>query len=138
MPLCNHGKSSLQGIHMGQVNHPVFDAPACHALDDRTGRPVDLVHLARQTGGDKMLEEEVLHLFLRQANMLARDLSDAKDSDGRRRLAHTLCGTARAVGAFRVAEMARDIEENPAQAAHIKPLVAQVDVACDYISSLLR
>ena len=27
------------------------------------GRPIDLVHLARQTGGDKALESEVLALF---------------------------------------------------------------------------
>jgi len=123
---------------MGQLNHPVFDAPACHALDDRTGRPIDLVHLARQTGGDKVLEEEVLHLFLRQANMLARDLGDATDSEDRRRVAHTLSGTARAVGAYRVAELARDLEDNPGRASKIEPLVAQVGVTCDYISSLLR
>lgn len=124
---------------MGQSYHPVFGAPDCHNLAAfHASRPVDLVHLARQTGGDKALEEEVLHLFLRQANMLARDLSGNTTTAARRKLAHTLNGTARAVGAFEVAELAQRLETSPEKSADIAPLVACVDTACDYISSLLR
>lgn len=124
---------------MGQSYHPVFGAPACHNLvSRRTSRPVDLVHLARQTGGDKALEEEVLHMFLRQANLLARDLSGKTTTEARRRLAHTLNGTARAVGAFEVAALAERIENSPEKSKDVASLVACVDSTCDYISSLLR
>lgn len=124
---------------MGQSFHPVFGSPECHNLNPRrTSRPVDLVHLARQTGGDKALEEEVLHLFLRQANLLARDLSGKTSTEARRRLAHTLNGTARAVGAFEVAEIAERIENSPEKSNDVASLVASVDTTCDYISSLLR
>lgn len=122
---------------MGQ-SHPIFAAPDCHALNRHASRPVDLVHLARQTGGDKSLEEEVLQLFSRQANMLARDLRGERNTEARRRLAHTLNGAARAVGAMPLAELAADVERTPDADAKIGPLAAKVDETCDFISALLR
>src|SRR5205823_3159578 len=56
-------------------------------------RPIDLVHLARTTMGDRSLEREVLQLFERQATQLVgRMRTAAPGSIGM--LAHTLKGSA--------------------------------------------
>jgi HPt (histidine-containing phosphotransfer) domain-containing protein len=70
--------------------------------------PIDIVHLRRMTLGDAALEREVLTLFsaqaLRQAQALAEMPTDAPA------LAHTLKGSARAIGAFAVADAAAHLE----------------------------
>ena len=83
-----------------------FEAPdnfggACPS----TARPIDLVHLATQTMGDKLLEIEVLQMFARQTRQLMKDLS-SDSADVRLATAHRLRGAALAVGAFGVAEAA--------------------------------
>lgn len=79
-----------------------------------TDRPIDLVHLSRQTLGDRALEMELLALFERQAAQ-AIDRLQQPNGNGERRwrhdLAHTLKGSARAVGAGRVAAAAQAYEE---------------------------
>jgi HPt (histidine-containing phosphotransfer) domain-containing protein len=72
-------------------------------------RPLDLVHLARQTLGDRALEREVLALFRIQAQAICRQMAEAPEAQ-RADLAHTLKGSARAVGAWRVAERAEACE----------------------------
>lgn len=69
-------------------------------------RPVDLVHLARQTLGDRALEREVLGLFKVQAKAIFAQLQAVTQKQARLDLAHTLKGSARAVGAWQVAEAA--------------------------------
>lgn len=74
---------------------------------------IDLIHLSRQTLGDAELETELLALFQNQAQQLSRRLrgpSHPGDDRWRVDLAHTLKGSARAVGAFRVAQAAEDYE----------------------------
>lgn len=64
---------------------------------------LDLVHLSRQTFGDHALELELLTLFERQAGQFAARLAapcGQGDIGWRADLAHTLKGSARAVGAF--------------------------------------
>ena len=70
--------------------------------------PIDTEHLQRMTLGDASLEREVLAMFSGQAIGLMRELA-APTSD-RRALVHTLKGSARAIGAFRVAEAAEFLE----------------------------
>lgn len=69
---------------------------------------IDFVHLARQSLGDRELEVELLRLFERQAARIAGELAMPDLSRGARGerldLAHTLKGSARAVGATGVAE----------------------------------
>jgi HPt (histidine-containing phosphotransfer) domain-containing protein len=70
--------------------------------------PIDLNHLARMTLGDSALEREVLGMFVRQAARIMEALAAAPaDAPA---LAHTLKGAARAIGAFRVADGAADVE----------------------------
>lgn len=78
--------------------------------------PIDLVFLARQTFGNRAVEQEVLRLFRDQAPRLAA-ATRAADGVERARLAHRLVGAARAIGAGAVAEAARGIEVNPDGAA---------------------
>jgi HPt (histidine-containing phosphotransfer) domain-containing protein len=96
------------------------------------------VHLARQTGGDRGLEEEVLQLFLRQAAALGRQMEEASDNDTLLKAAHNIKGAARAVGAFDVAALANDLEDHPTEKRCVLALVEEINSTCDYISSLLR
>lgn len=76
------------------------------------GRPVDLVHLAAQTMGDRGLEREILVLLDRQlALMEARLVGAAADTRGS--IAHALAGSARNVGAFPLAQAASRVERDP-------------------------
>ena len=70
---------------------------------------IDVDHLARMTLGDRSLEREVLQLFDRQAEMLlARMRQSAPAVAGA--FAHTLKGSSRAIGAWRVALAAEAVE----------------------------
>jgi len=72
-------------------------------------RPIDLVHLARMTLGDRSLEREVLELFDRQAMLLMQRMV-AAPVEAVPALAHTLKGSARAIGAAHVARAAEALE----------------------------
>ncbi len=71
--------------------------------------PIDLVHLARTTLGDRSLEREVLHLFDRQAGVLIARMRTASPG-AIAPLAHTLKGSATGIGAWRVARAAEALE----------------------------
>jgi len=70
---------------------------------------IDLSHLGRMTLGDPGLEREVLAMFAAQAADLAERLT--KIPPDAVALAHTLKGSARAIGAMRVADAAAGLEE---------------------------
>ncbi|MCK1511972.1 Hpt domain-containing protein [Bradyrhizobium sp. 190] len=70
--------------------------------------PIDFEHLNRMTLGDAGLEQEVLAMFVAQSARLVRALA-AKPADASA-LAHTLKGSARAIGAFAVADAATRLE----------------------------
>ncbi len=92
--------------------------------------PIDTAHLERMTLGDAGLRREVLTMFAAQALRLVGMLAAAPpDADA---LAHTLKGSARAIGAFAVADAATALEaalkngEDPARALReLEELVAQ-------------
>jgi HPt (histidine-containing phosphotransfer) domain-containing protein len=70
--------------------------------------PIDFEHLSRMTLGDPALECEVLTMFVAQSARLVDQLSGLPADAGA--IAHTLKGSARAVGAFAVAEAAEQLE----------------------------
>ena len=90
------------------------------------------------TLGDASLEREVLAMFSGQAvGLIARLATLPPDVMA---LAHTLKGSARAIGAFRVADAAEALEaairdgDDPAQAlAGLKDAVAEARTAIDTI-----
>jgi HPt (histidine-containing phosphotransfer) domain-containing protein len=100
--------------------------------------PIDIVHLRRMTLGDVDLEREVLAMFSAQAVGLAGALATLP-SDARA-LVHTLKGSARAIGAFGVADAAACLEAmiqnggNPVEAlAELDDAVSQARAAIDAI-----
>lgn len=88
-------------------------APESGSFSPVPDRPIDLVHLSRQTMGDTELETELLMLFDKQAAMIVQRLEGpaplGKDN-WQAELAHLLKGSARAIGAARVARAAADFE----------------------------
>ena len=92
--------------------------------------PLDLVHLARQSLGDRGLEGELLSLFSGQCAQILAQI-EASAAAGRHGsipdLAHTLKGSARAVGAFAVAEAAGACEI--ARSGELPAAVARLDAA---------
>ncbi len=70
--------------------------------------PIDFEHLSRMTLGDAGLEQEVLAMFVAQSTTLVSTLA-AMPVDASA-LAHTLKGSARAIGAFSVADAAARLE----------------------------
>jgi len=76
-------------------------------------RPIDLAHLARYTGGEASLDADILQLFATQSAEQLRALHaalDARDAESWRRIAHSLKGAARGIGAFVLADVAADAE----------------------------
>jgi HPt (histidine-containing phosphotransfer) domain-containing protein len=100
--------------------------------------PIDIDHLQRMTLGNVSLEREVLAMFSAQAAGLIGTLA-ALPADASA-LAHTLKGSARAIGAFGVADAAGDLEaavlngQDPSQAlGDLNEAIAQARMAIDAI-----
>jgi len=100
--------------------------------------PIDIDHLARMTLGDASLEREVLAMFSAQcAGLLGALTGLPPEADV---LAHTLKGSARAIGAFGVAEAAERLEavirsgDDPSRAlAELDETIAQARAVIDAI-----
>ena len=108
------------------------DEPAPSLAPD--DRPIDLVHLARMTLGERSLEREVLSLFDRQSTLLLARMRSAAPG-GMLTLAHTLKGSARGIGAWRVARAAEALEV--ADAAGIGAALAALDAATNEARALI-
>jgi HPt (histidine-containing phosphotransfer) domain-containing protein len=100
--------------------------------------PIDFEHLGRMTLGDAILEHEVLAMFSAQAVSLMSALAMLPAAAGE--LAHKLKGSARAIGAFQVADAAGRLEtavlkgDDPAEAlAELDDAVEQARAAIDAI-----
>lgn len=79
---------------------------------DRAQKPtvIDEDHLERMTLGDRSLEREVLEIFARQAALMLRRIAGAEPAFAAA-AAHTLKGSARGIGAWRVALAAERLEK---------------------------
>ncbi|HEX8046425.1 Hpt domain-containing protein [Rhizobium sp. ICMP 5592] len=100
-------------------------------------RAIDLVHLAKQTMGDKALEVEVLQMFARQARSCLQEISSG-DSKRVRAASHKLKGAASAVGAFKVADAASALENKAGDASCMATVTASVIEAENFILKLSR
>jgi HPt (histidine-containing phosphotransfer) domain-containing protein len=78
------------------------------------GPAIDLAHLAEMTLGDRRLQRQVLELFERQSELLMARMREVEPPCVAS-LAHTLCGSARSIGAWRVAAAAEALERSAAQ-----------------------
>ena len=100
--------------------------------------PIDMDHLQRMTLGDARLEREVLTMFSTQAAGLIGSLAALPADAGA--LAHTLKGSARAIGAFGVADAAGHVEvavlsgHDPSEAlSDLNEAIVQARMAIDAI-----
>jgi HPt (histidine-containing phosphotransfer) domain-containing protein len=98
--------------------------------------PLDLEHLRRMTFGDASLEREVLAMFAGQATRLVGALGAMSPDAGR--LAHTLKGSAAAIGAFRVAEAAGALARTIRSGADPAPGLAELRDAVAEAQSAIR
>ncbi|MBO9630766.1 MAG: Hpt domain-containing protein [Shinella sp.] len=115
-----------------------FEAPDnAGGMGPSNGRPIDLVHLARQTMGDKALELEVLQMFARQARESMKELATSEGA-ARVAVAHRLKGSAQSVGADAIAKAAAALEDNPADAISLAGVTAAVVEAENFILKLCR
>jgi HPt (histidine-containing phosphotransfer) domain-containing protein len=100
--------------------------------------PIDIAHLRRMTLGDADLEREVLAMFSAQAVGLVGALATLPSNAGA--LAHTLKGSAHAIGAFVVADAAGCLEaliqsggDSEKALSGLNDAVAQARMAIDAI-----
>lgn len=109
-----------------------------------SSRPVDLVHLSRYTLGARELEQEVLELFCTQATIYIERLRQASSDKDWSDAAHSLKGSASAIGAWRAAEAAQRAEalsgEGLAQgrSLRLREIESAVREAEAYIDTLLE
>lgn len=114
-----------------------FVLPGGEEAQPCRGRPIDLAHLALQTDGNRELEREVLGLFLHSAEVLRNGLAKANATEAKR-LSHQLKGASRAIGAFRLADLAECFEKRPSDRGALKAISAEFDAVKDYVASVLR
>jgi HPt (histidine-containing phosphotransfer) domain-containing protein len=98
--------------------------------------PLDLAHLSKQTLGDRSVQQEVLRLFLEQARS-TRDRWSHADRKERLRLAHTLKGSARSIGAFPVAACLAELENSPESEVLRGTLSRLIDEVSAFVGDLL-
>lgn len=103
----------------------------------RSQRPVDLAHLSRQTMGDRSLERDVLQMFIEGAKAMSRDLSSAAAKNAPA-IAHKLKGSARAVGAFRLSELAASCETRTPTRALLNDIRDEIARIEDFVASTQR
>jgi HPt (histidine-containing phosphotransfer) domain-containing protein len=70
---------------------------------------IDEEHLRRMTLGDRRLEREVLQIFVRQSAVMLGRIAEGEPAVTAA-AAHTLSGSARGIGAWRVARAAERLE----------------------------
>lgn len=103
--------------------------------------PLDRAHLFRMTLGDHALEGEVLQLFDRQCRMLIGRMHGSQPACVKA-LAHTIDGSARGVGAWRVATAARDLQQVVDDGGDIPSAIGKLDAAIEgtlvVVADLLR
>lgn len=86
---------------------------------------IDFTHLGRMTLGEKSLEAEVLALFDRQADILLARMEQAAPAAAAA-FAHTIKGSARGIGAWRVAEAAEAVERTANEPADLTDAIARL------------
>ena len=82
---------------------------ASAAGSDRQHAVIDDDHLGRMTLGDRRLERDVLEIFVRQTAIMLERITGAEPALAAA-AAHTLTGSARGIGAWRVARAAEHLE----------------------------
>lgn len=101
--------------------------------------PIDRKHLARYTLGDPGLEREILGLFIAQLPLTVEQLRFAATERDWHVYAHTLKGSAQAVGAFRVGKLALVAEKMGGRVSgpDREAILAEIDEAVAEVEAYL-
>lgn len=101
-------------------------------------RPIDMVHLSKQTLGDHGLETEVLRLFDQMSRVyFGRLESSTTEADVLRHL-HTLKGAASGVGAWGIADLAKAAETQIREGGAVNPeQIDDLDIAVQECSAFI-
>lgn len=116
-----------------------FEAPDnMNGLTPSQQRPIDLVHLATQTKGDKAVEIEILQIFARQARGCLVAMTGGRSKVEVKAAANRLRNAAMAVGALRVAAAADLVETKGATSDSMASVSSAVLEAEHFILKLAR
>lgn len=116
-----------------------FEAPGnLNGVTPSQKRPIDLVHLATQTKGDKAVEVEILQMFARQARGCLAAFGSGRSKTEVKAAANRLRNAAMAVGALRVAAAADLVETKGPSADALTSVAAAVLEAEHFILKLAR
>jgi len=97
---------------------------------------LDLNHLSHQTLGNSALEREVLEIFVTQIGRQVESVRTAENERQRSEAAHTIVGSALAIGAFNVARVAARIEAGEGSGdSDIAELVEVVELTRAFIAA---
>jgi len=107
-------------------------AEACKC--EGTEKPIDLVHLSKLTMGDKVLELDVLKMFLAQIPFYVDMIKNSQTPDEVYRTAHTMKGAASNIGAFPLAQMAACAEKN--REFNIQEMISELGLITEYVAAL--
>lgn len=105
-----HGPAS-KALEEGLSDKATVARPVSNTLGQFQSGVIDRQYLARFTLGNAALEQEVLELFSAQLPVYVKQLRDADASRLWREAAHSIKGSAAAVGAKRLANLARLAEQ---------------------------
>jgi HPt (histidine-containing phosphotransfer) domain-containing protein len=97
-------------------------------------RPIDMVHLSKQTLGDHGLECEVLRLFDQMARVYFGRLEASTTEADMLRHLHTLKGAASGVGAWGIAELAKTAEDEVRNGVVNPERIDDLDIAVQEVS----
>ncbi|GLQ54630.1 Hpt domain-containing protein [Devosia nitrariae] len=108
----------------------------------RESRPIDREHLARQCLGDVSLEVEVLRLFDETIARYMGRLVASADADEKKMNLHVIKGAAAGVGAWGVADVAREAEASlregrPVGTEQVADLAIAVEEVRGYIAGFV-
>jgi HPt (histidine-containing phosphotransfer) domain-containing protein len=105
------------------------------------GRAADDVldehHLRRMTLGDQSLEREVLQVFARQITLMLKRIAPAEPTLAAA-AAHTLKGSARGLGAWRVAHAAEQLEQAAAGLGDLSEAIAELEIASNEVRGAIE
>lgn len=105
------GEAMERGSSDVEFSGEIYGGATAYTPCVSTGvQPIDRKHLARYTQGDRALEIEVLGLFLEQLPKSVDALRLALSDQDWLRAAHTIKGSSRCVGAWRLARMGEQAE----------------------------
>lgn len=105
----------------------------------RAGSPIDLVHLARQTLGDRALQLEILRLFDQQITIYFARVRNSDDDHEIAMGLHTLKGASLGVGAGSLADIAKAAELEFARKGCLDPeILDDMEMAIAELSAYIN